>query len=186
MHHDQHLIEALRTNDPQGIRRIYDAYAPQARRWVLSRNGSVDDARDVFQEALMIVYEKALDPAFQLSCPLGALLFVLYSRKWVDRIRQKSREVGVRIEEEARYTETVEPDALTLAEDALQLQANQARMASTFESLSALCRQLMGLLSRGVAPQEAAAQLQMNSVDTLYRRKNACAQRWRELYRGGE
>ena len=92
MHNDQHLIEALRTNDPRGIGKIYDLYAQQARRWVVSRNGSVDDARDVFQEALMVVYEKALDPGFKLTCPLGALLFVLYSRKWVDKIRQKNRE----------------------------------------------------------------------------------------------
>ena len=182
MHHDHHLIEALRTNDPQGIRRIYDLYAPQAQRWVYSRNGSVDDARDVFQEALMVVYEKASDPAFQLTCPLGALLFVLYSRKWVDKIRQKNRESKVRIEEENRYTATVEADALTLAEEALQLQANQTRMASTFEQLSELCRQLLGLLAKGISPQETATQLQMNSVDTLYRRKNACTERWRAVY----
>lgn len=180
---DQHLIEALLTNDPRGIQKIYDLYAPQARRWVMARNGSADDARDVFQEALIVVYEKALQPAFKLTCPLGALLFAIYSRKWVDRIRQKSRESAVRLETELRYQETVEADALSLAEEAIHQQAEQARMAAAFEQLSELCRQLLRLLAQGIAPQAAATQLGMNSVDTLYRRKNACAQRWRELYR---
>ena len=72
MHPDQQYIEALRRNDPSGIRKIYELHARQALRWILNNNGTADDADDIFQEALMAVYEKSLDPSFTLNCPLGA------------------------------------------------------------------------------------------------------------------
>lgn len=182
MHPDQQYIEALRRNDPRGIRKIYELHAAQALRWVRNNNGTEDDAGDIFQEALMVVYEKSLDPEFTLTCPLGALLHVIWSRKWIDRIRQKNRESTVRKQEETRYDSDTTEDTLVLAEDMLAGQARQERMSRTFTQLSELCRQLLRMLSDGVAPRAAADQLQMNSVDTLYRRKNACTQRWRELY----
>lgn len=182
MHSDQQYIEALRHNDPRGIRQIYEQYADQALRWVLHNNGSYDDANDIFQEALMAVYEKSLDPDFILTCPLGAMLHVIWSRKWYDRLRQKNRETEVRNYEETRYDINTTEDALVVAEDIMEGQVRQQRMSDTFAQLSELCRQLLRLLSDGTPPRDAAEQLSMNSVDTLYRRKNACTQRWRELY----
>jgi len=182
MHTDHQYIEALRRNDERPIREIYKQYSAQALRWVVSRGGTPDDARDVFQEALIAVFEKAQQPDFVLTCPLGALLHVIWSRKWIDRLRQKGREVEVRNEEERRYTAEVAPDVMTLAEDALAEDNKQKQLGKAFEQLSELCRRLLALLSDGTAPKEAAEILQMNSVDTLYRRKNACTERWRALY----
>lgn len=182
MHPDQQYIEALRRNDPRGIRKIYELHSAQALRWIRNNNGTEDDAGDIFQEALMVVYEKSLDPDFTLTCPLGALLHVIWSRKWIDRLRQKNRESTVRKQEEMRYDSDTTEDTLVAAEDMLAGQARQERMSRTFTQLSDLCRQLLRMLSDGVAPRDAADQLRMNSVDTLYRRKNACTQRWRELY----
>lgn len=183
MHTDHQYIEALRNNDPRGIREIYQRYSAQALRWVTQRQGTPADAKDIFQEAVMALYEKALEPSFVLTCPLGALLHVLYSRKWIDRLRGKNREAEVRKEEDLRYNEeALTEDALSIAEDALAEQARQIRLGRAFAELSELCRRLLTLLSNGVRPAEAASQLELNSVDTLYRRKNACVQRWRAVY----
>jgi RNA polymerase sigma factor (sigma-70 family) len=181
MHPDQHYIEALRQGDEKGIRDIYRQFAAQAQRWILSHGGSSADAEDIFQETLMAVYEKALKPDFVLRCPLGGLLHVIWSRKWVDRLRQNKRDTTVRNAEAQRYSTESDPDTLSVAEEALASQQRQRQIAAAFEQLSDLCRQLLTLLSQGIAPREAAAQLQMNSVDTLYRRKNACTERWRQL-----
>ena len=182
MHTDHRYIEALRRNDERSIREIYREYSTQALRWVVARGGTPDDARDFFQEALMAVFEKAQQPDFVLTCPLGALLHVIYSRKWIDNLRQKGRDTEVRNVEERRYNLEVSDDVLTVAEDALAEQSRQDRLARAFAQLSELCRQLLTLLSNGAAPKEAAASLQMNSVDTLYRRKNACTERWRAVF----
>ena len=182
MHSDQKYIDALRRNDQRLIREIYQQHSGQVLRWVVSRGGSSEDARDIFQEALIAVFEKAQNADFVLTCPLGALLHVISSRKYIDRLRQKGRDAGVRNEEERRYSEEHDSDTLTIAEETIAEQQKQERLARAFEQISDLCRQLLTLLSNGMAPREAAEQLQMNSVDTLYRRKNACTERWRSLY----
>lgn len=181
MHSDQKYIDALRRNDPRLIREIYQQHSTPVLRWVVSRGGSEADARDVFQEAILAVFEKAQNHDFVLTCPLGALLHVICSRKYIDRLRQKGRDAGVRNEEERRYAAEHDSDTLVLAEESIAEQQKQTRLAQAFEQLSELCRQLLTLLSNGIAPREAAEQLQMNSVDTLYRRKNACTERWRSL-----
>ena len=182
MHTDQKYIEALRRNDPQLIKEVYQQHANQVLRWVVARGGTAEDARDIFQEGLIAVFEKAQNLDFVLTCPLGALLHVICSRKYIDRLRQKGKDIGVRNAEERRYTEEQESDALIIAEESIAEQEKQERMGSAFKQLSELCRQLLTLLSNGVAPRDAADQLQMNSVDTLYRRKNACTERWRTLF----
>jgi RNA polymerase sigma factor (sigma-70 family) len=184
MHSDHRYIEAMRRKDERSIREIYRLHSAQTLRWVVSRGGTPDDAEDIFQEALVAIFEKAQSADFVLTCPLGALLHVVCSRKWIDRIRQKGRDAGVRKEEEIRYAAEAEGDALVEAEEVLAEQARHDRLRSAFTQLSELCQRLLTLLSNGTKPAEAATQLQMNSVDTLYRRKNACTERWRELYRG--
>jgi len=184
MHSDHRYIEALRRNDERSIREIYKQHSAQTMRWVVARGGSSDDAQDIFQEALVAIFQKAQNVDFVLSCPLGALLHVICSRKWVDRIRQKSRDAGVRKEEGIRYESEVEGDVLVEAEEILAEQVKQSRLREAFLQISELCQRLLTLLSNGTKPLEAAQILQMNSVDTLYRRKNACTERWREVYRG--
>lgn len=182
MHHDHRYIEALRSNDQRAIREIYQQHEQNILRWVVTRGGSADDARDVFQDALIALFEKAQNPDFVLTCPIGALLHVLCSRKWIDRFRAKGKDQEVRNEEVRRYTAEYDPDTLTIAEEAIAEQQHQERLSRAFAQLSDLCRQLLALVSQGIAPLAASQQLQMNSVDTFHRRKNACITRWRELY----
>ncbi|MFN0217101.1 MAG: RNA polymerase sigma factor [Saprospiraceae bacterium] len=184
MHSDHRYIEALRQKDERSIREIYKQYSAQTIRWVVSRGGSADDAQDVFQDALVAIFEKAQNADFVLTCPFGALFQIICSRKWIDRLRQKNRDSGVRKEEELRYENEAAGDVLIEAEEILAEQANHTRLHVAFLQISELCQRLLTLLSNGTKPSEAAEILQMNSVDTLYRRKNACTERWREVYRG--
>jgi hypothetical protein len=73
MHPDQRYIDALRDGDHQVIKEIYARYAREAEQWVRANHGTTDDARDVFQEAVMVVYEKAVAGQLVMTGPLGAL-----------------------------------------------------------------------------------------------------------------
>ena len=180
MHEDHQYIEALRRADPRGTREIYERHAREALRWVLNNHGTPDDASDIFQEAVVAVFEKSQQPDFVLTCPLGALLYLIYSRKWIDRLRQKKRDSEVRIIEQSRYErEGADENLFFIAEQATAEADEKRRLARAFAQLTDLCQRLLNLLAEGIAPREAAEKLEMNSVDTLYRRKNACVQRWR-------
>ncbi len=56
---EQLLLKGLAGNDKACIETIYRLNYTMIQTFVLSNNGSVDDARDIFQEAMVVLYEKS-------------------------------------------------------------------------------------------------------------------------------
>jgi RNA polymerase sigma factor (sigma-70 family) len=179
-HADHQIIEALRIGNFAILNQVYQEHAPTIRSWIIKNNGQEEDAQDVFQEAIIAVHQKANDPTFVLTCPLGALLFLICRNKWLNQLRKKNRETEVRNWEEERYTH--ESSLVPTLEAIEEEQIRQRRLDAGFQQLSELCQQLLHLLISGVSSAEAALQLGMNDANTVYRRKNACVGRWRTLY----
>jgi RNA polymerase sigma factor (sigma-70 family) len=179
-HTDHQYIEAFRRGDFSKLDQLYLDHAPNVSRWVIRNNGNADDAQDVFQEAIIAIHQKANDPAFVLTCPIGALLFRICQNKWLNQLRKKNKEAAVRIAEEERYKD--ESTLIPTVEAVEEEQIRQGRLDASFKQLSELCQKLLRLLAEGVSSAEAASQLGMNDTNTVYRRKNACVGRWRTLY----
>ncbi|MTB50153.1 RNA polymerase sigma factor [Lewinella sp. W8] len=181
-HPDFRYIIALRDNDSRLLEELYRECSPKILSWVTKNNGSAADARDLFQEALISLHHSAHQPDFTLTCPIGGLIFTICRNKWINQLRRKKKEAEVRIIEAERYT----PESATVSayerweDDQLEKQ----RLDAGFAQLSATCQQLLRLLARGISSSEAAERLGMTNANTVYRRKNACLSRWRELIEG--
>lgn len=182
-HQDQRFIHALCQQDNLLIKQIYQNHSQQILQWVLKNNGSADDAKDVFQEALIAIYERYCGADFKLTCPLGALLSRICKNIWYDRIRKKTKEDKIRIVEKERYTdEHVETSLLEQAEETLLEHRKQLSLEKTFKQLSDRCQQLLGLLAEGISGADIAAQLEMNNANAVYQAKHKCSNRWRQLF----
>jgi RNA polymerase sigma factor (sigma-70 family) len=156
MHSEHYLIQALLDNDRKTIRHIYDTYSEGIRRWVRHNQGNSDDAKDVFQEALIAIARQAQRPDFQLRCPFGAYLYLVCRGKWLNELRRRQRE-QVTIREMEGYT----PDmiAVNLAEETLQGNTRQQLFQSCFEQLPEGCRTLLRLSWTGISMEEVGHQL---------------------------
>jgi RNA polymerase sigma factor (sigma-70 family) len=176
---ESNYLQALCAGDSKLIRGIYQQYAAQIQRWVLSNNGSSDDAQDLFQESLIAIYDRYCGAA-PMNYAFGALLFTICKRKWYDQIKEKNRESVVRKIEEDRY----QSDHVLLvdADAALSEQKKQAVLDKTFLQLSAQCQQLLDLLSKGSSNEEMAQQLGLANANAVYQSKHRCMSRWKELY----
>lgn len=58
---------------------------------VLNNNGTIDDARDVFQEAMVVLYEKSRTGNFELNCQISTFLYSVARRLWLKRLQQLQR-----------------------------------------------------------------------------------------------
>ena len=58
---------------------------------VLNNNGSVQDAKDIFQDALIVLYEKTKISSFELSCLIKTYLYSVSKRLWLKRLQQTQR-----------------------------------------------------------------------------------------------
>lgn len=179
-HIDQRYILALRKGQYGLLEEIYKNYAPQVSKWVQRNNGSADDAQDVFQETILALHQKAADPDFVLTCPLGALIFKISKNKWLNQLRKKSKDAEVRIIEGERYKD--EGSILPILEEVEETEIRHQKLDETFKQLSDICQKLLRLLAEGMTSSEIATTLSMTNANTVYRRKSACVVRWRTLY----
>jgi RNA polymerase sigma factor (sigma-70 family) len=88
---EQELLKGLAKNDKDSIEAIYRENYGAIQSFVLNNNGSSDEARDVFQEAMIVLYEKSRSPTFILTCQIKTYLYSICRRLWLKRLQQLSK-----------------------------------------------------------------------------------------------
>lgn len=58
---------------------------------ILANNGNEDDAKDIFQESVIVLYNKVKSGSFELSSKLKTFIYSVSRRLWLKRLNQKSR-----------------------------------------------------------------------------------------------
>jgi len=88
---EQKLLEGLAHNDRKAIETIYKQHFNMVQSLILNNNGYPDDARDIFQEAMIVLYEKARSGSFELNSQLKTYLYSVCRRLWLKRLNQQQR-----------------------------------------------------------------------------------------------
>ncbi|MDE1193328.1 MAG: sigma-70 family RNA polymerase sigma factor [Arachidicoccus sp.] len=84
---EQELLDGLANNDTGAIETIYANNFNTILSLVVNNNGSYDDARDIFQEAMVVLYEKVKTGSFALSSQLKTYLYAVSRRLWLKRLQ---------------------------------------------------------------------------------------------------
>jgi RNA polymerase sigma factor (sigma-70 family) len=119
---EQKLLEGLAQNDRKAIETIYKQHFNMVQSLILSNNGYPDDARDIFQEAMIVLYEKARSGSFELNSQLKTYLYSVCRRLWLKRLNHQQRltpevdnlEETVPVEEEVERHEQRNKDFLVM------------------------------------------------------------------------
>jgi RNA polymerase sigma factor (sigma-70 family) len=82
-------IVKLKANDDQVLKQIYQAGFPGVKQYILQNKGSEDDARDIYQEAFIIMWRNVqLDKVtFKGIDQLHGYLYRVAQHKWLDQLR---------------------------------------------------------------------------------------------------
>ena len=85
------LLEGLAANDKKAVEPIYRENYNTIQALIINNNGSADDAKDIFQEAMIVLYEKAKSESFELSCQIKTFIYSVSRRLWLKRLQQQNR-----------------------------------------------------------------------------------------------
>jgi RNA polymerase sigma factor (sigma-70 family) len=85
------LLKGLALNDRKSVETIYKLFYNMVQTLIINNNGSADDARDVFQETVIVLYEKAKSGAFELNCQLKTYVYSVSRRLWLKRLQQQQK-----------------------------------------------------------------------------------------------
>lgn len=82
---------ALLTSREPTLTRIYQRTFPLVRRYVQQHGGTTADAKDMFQDALVVFYEKAVRESFVLSSSVSTYLLGIVRNLWRRELSRRSQ-----------------------------------------------------------------------------------------------
>jgi RNA polymerase sigma factor (sigma-70 family) len=92
---EQHLLAALAMGDRTATTTIYKQHFNVISGWLQKNGSNSNDAADVFQEAMVVLYEKAQSSDFRLTCKIGTYLFAVSRHLWYKKLQKEQRQPGV-------------------------------------------------------------------------------------------
>ncbi len=129
-------MDGLRRNDPAVLRALYKQHFPTVKAHVLYNNGNSDDAEDIFQEAMAVLWLKVKDGVVEGTVDPGAFLFRVAKNKWLDHLRSAAHKHMRVVPVEHIPESAVEDTAAT--EERLQ------RLRQVYERMDEKCRNVLG------------------------------------------
>jgi RNA polymerase sigma factor (sigma-70 family) len=161
---DIEIIECLRNRKSYVVHYLSDRYLPMVRLMVIQLGGDPEDAKDIFQEGLMIMLEKIDNKEFALTCKFKTFLYCVCENLWKSIIAKRQAAVNYF----ARRTEPEDEKDFTEVMD-----NNLCReiFLSVFDTLDPVGKNILKLYWEEVSPQEIADKL---GYSYGYVRKKKC------------
>ncbi|MCK9617335.1 MAG: sigma-70 family RNA polymerase sigma factor [Lentimicrobiaceae bacterium] len=88
---DVKLIEGLRERNNKTISDIYKNYFPPIKQYILVNGGSANDAEDIFQEAVVIIYTKLTRECFTLTSSFFTYLYSICKHLWLQELWKRNK-----------------------------------------------------------------------------------------------
>jgi len=88
---EKELLKGLAKSDKKAAETIYTDNYNMVQALIINNNGSADDARDIFQETMIVLYEKAKSDSFELNCQLKTFIYSVSRRLWLKRLHQMQK-----------------------------------------------------------------------------------------------
>ena len=88
---EQALLQGLARSDKKAIETIYKENYNMVQALIINNNGSGDDAKDIFQETMIVLYERVRSGTFELNCQIKTYVYSVSRRLWLKRLQQMNR-----------------------------------------------------------------------------------------------
>jgi RNA polymerase sigma factor (sigma-70 family) len=174
---DSEVIIGILNNSDSVLKRLYLAYFPMVLQLILNNNGNEDDAKDVYQEAIIVLYNKVKRGDFELSSKLKTYIYSICRRLWLKRLKQLNR-YGGDIKDFQEYL-PVEDEIEKHQERDMQLN----KMENAMKLLGEPCKTIMeDFYMHSKSMQEICERFGYTNADNAKTQKYKCLQRLKKLF----
>jgi len=88
---EKELLIGFAASDRKAVEKIYSDNFNMVQSLIINNNGSADDARDIFQETMIVLFEKLRAGGFELNCLIKTFVYSVARRLWLKRLQQQNR-----------------------------------------------------------------------------------------------
>ncbi|MFL5788604.1 MAG: RNA polymerase sigma factor [Flavisolibacter sp.] len=90
-YNEKALLQGLARSDKKAVETLYKENYNTIQALIINNNGTSEDAKDIFQEAMIVLYEKVQSGSFELNCQIRTFIYSVCRRLWLKRLMQQNR-----------------------------------------------------------------------------------------------
>jgi RNA polymerase sigma factor (sigma-70 family) len=174
---EQVLLKGLAKNDRKAVETIYRENYNMVQALILKNSGTIDDAKDIFQEAMIVLYEKVQSEVFVLNCQIKTYIYSVSRRLWLKRLVQQNRFL---VADEAQH-EIVNVDLEVEAYEKQNMEF--LMMERAMGSLGEPCKSLLeAFYMQKRSMQEIASNFGYTNSENAKNQKYKCLMRLKKLF----
>ena len=175
---DSEVILGILNNSETVLKRLYLAYFPMVLQLIINNSGTADDAKDVYQEAIIVLYNKVKSGEFELNSKLKTFIYSVCRRLWLKRLGQMSKFEGTDIHDFNEYL-PVEEEVESHEERDIQF----SKMESALKLLGEPCKTIIeDFYINNRSMQEICERFGYTNADNAKTQKYKCLQRLKKLF----
>ncbi len=175
---DVEILEGLRKNEDSAFRIIYKQHYSVILHFIISNNGNEQEAKDIFQDAIIVLYKKSKDKSFKLECKIRTYLYSVCRRLWLSELKNKHKN-SIEItdcENFLIFNDKKENDFL-LREQQINI------MKDSLEILGQPCSTILkDFYIKKLSMQQIADKMGYTNSENAKNQKYKCLQRLRKIY----
>lgn len=167
---DEEIIDGLKKRNNQTLQYIYKNHYDPVRQLIINNSGSDDDAEDVFQEALIIVFKRLnKGDEFELTSTFKTYIYSVCRLIWLKKLRDlRKMDVTELNREMEDYLEFEEPPPV---------QDKDLRMAIYQRNLLLIpgdCQNILRMTAENIKAKDIAEKLGFRSDSYVRKRRHFC------------
>ena len=173
---DARILDLIKRGDERALAELYELTRKMVTSHVIRNSGTPDDADDMLQEALVVLWERVRSGRYEYAAKLSTFIFSTVKHIWMRHLAHRRRE-GVA---------GVDPDSVPANEVSLldEMIANEESrgVTSAMEKLGDPCRTLLLLFFwEELSLEDIARRMGYANANTVKSKKYQCKKALREL-----
>ena len=158
---DSDILDRIKRGDEAALEYLYKKYYRMMTKIVLSNNGSEEEAKDVYQEALLAFWQKAASGKLVLTSKISTYLYSICLNQWRKELDRKSKLTNEEVDGE-EYQSHDQEERYRLVMDCI-------------EELGDTCRKILTYYYfDGLSMTDIAEKLEFANTDTAKTKKYKC------------
>lgn len=178
LHSDARVLDLIRKGNEEALVILFEENRRPIYSYVTRNSGTADDAEDMLQESLVILWERVRSGRFEYAAKLSTFIFATVKNLWSRRLAKQRREYPTELDPE------IHSDANPSALDAIIDAENVELVTKALARIGEQCRKLLTLYYwEELSMEEIAASLGFANAATAKAKKYQCKEALKKALR---
>jgi len=173
---EQEYIQGILLDNDLVMKSLYKSCYPLILNFILKNKGEEEEAKDIYQEAFIVLYEK-IKEGMQLSCQVKTFLYSVSRRQWLKKLYEKNR-FGGKVHEMEEF--------INVEEDMVQAEDRENDFMNMHFSLGLLGEPCKTLITdyyvKHLNMEEIAEKFGYTNSNNAKNQKYKCLQRLKKIF----